>query len=284
MLDGLGQELGQDQVARGVEQRLLDRALQLADIARPGIRFEQGQGGGVEAAQVAAPARGRTGTGSSGPVRPRRRGAAQGRHGNRHHVEAVIEVLAEAPLFDQLRQVVVGRRQDADPCADLLVAAEALETLLLQDAEDFGLKRRGHVADFIEEEGPAVGLLELADALPLGPGEGALFVAEQLAFQQVLRDGGAVDGQEGLIGTAAVLVQGAGDQLLARPAFAQDEHVDILRRHPADGLAHLLHHGAAADDAVSSVVLRQHRGRLHQARRVEGPAQEGARAARGRAA
>ena len=36
------------------------------------------------------------------------------------------------------------------------------------------------------------------------PGEGALLVAEQLALQQGLGDGGAVDGQERPVGAAAV--------------------------------------------------------------------------------
>ena len=103
-----------------------------------------------------------------------------------------------------------------------LVAAEALEVLLLQHAQHLALCQRRHVADFVEEQRAAVALLELADAAAVGPGEGALLVAEQLALQQGLRDGGAVDGQERPGGAAAVLVEGAGDQFLARAALAGD--------------------------------------------------------------
>ena len=39
-------------------------------------------------------------------------------------------------------------------------------------------------------------LLELADPPPVGPGEGAPLVAEQLALQEGVRDGGAVEGQK----------------------------------------------------------------------------------------
>jgi hypothetical protein len=42
-------------------------------------------------------------------------------------------------------------------------------------------------------------------------------VAEQLALQQVLLQGGAVDGDEGPVLAAAVAVDGAGDELLAVP-------------------------------------------------------------------
>ena len=43
-----------------------------------------------------------------------------------------------------------------------------------------------HVADFVEEQRAAVGLLEAADALLVGAREGALLVAEQLGLEQVL--------------------------------------------------------------------------------------------------
>ena len=49
----------------------------------------------------------------------------------------------------------------------------------------------------------AVGLLEFADAARDGAGEGALLVAEQFGFQQVLRDRRAIDRDERLLGAAA---------------------------------------------------------------------------------
>ena len=119
---------------------------------------------------------------------------------------------------------------------------------------------------------PPSALLELADAPAVGAGEGALLVAEQLALQQRLGDGGAVDRQERLVGPAAVLVEGAGDQLLAGAALAEDQDVDVLRGDPADGLAHLLHDRAAADDAVAACSSAgSTAGTLHQPGRLEGP-------------
>ncbi len=79
---------------------------------------------------------------------------------------------------------------------DRLVASHALEPLVLQEPQDLGLHSQRHVADLVEEERAAVALLELADAASVGPGEGALLVAEQLALQKRLRDGRAVDGVE----------------------------------------------------------------------------------------
>ena len=74
-----------------------------------------------------------------------------------------------------------------------LAAADAVDLAFLQGAQQLGLKAAVHLGDFVEQQGAAVGLLELADAPRHRAGEGALLMAEQLAFQQVLGDGGAVD-------------------------------------------------------------------------------------------
>jgi hypothetical protein len=73
------------------------------------------------------------------------------------------------------------------------MAANTLESLLLEYTQHLGLGGRRHVADLVQEEGAAVALLELADAAAIGTGERALLAAEQLALQQVLRNGGEVD-------------------------------------------------------------------------------------------
>ena len=133
----------------------------------------------------------------------------------------------------------MGGRDQPDVGPDRLVAADPLERLLLQQPQDLGLGRRRHVADLVEEQRAAVALLELADPPAVGAGEGALLVAEQLALQQVLGDGGAVDGQERRLGPQAVLVDGAGDQLLAGAALAGDQDGDVLGRDAADRLVDL---------------------------------------------
>ena len=75
-------------------------------------------------------------------------------------------------------------------------AADAVDLALLDGAQQLGLQADVHLADLVEQQRAAVGLLELADAPGDGAGEGALLVAEQLGFQQGLGDGGAVDGDE----------------------------------------------------------------------------------------
>ena len=47
-----------------------------------------------------------------------------------------------------------------------------------------GLRRQRHVADLVQKQSAAVGVLEQARLVLGGAGEGALHVAEQLAFKQ----------------------------------------------------------------------------------------------------
>ena len=109
------------------------------------------------------------------------------------NIEAVKKVFAETAAFDLLLQIAVGGGEDAGVDADFGVGADALEAAILGDAQEFGLEGRGQLGDFIQENGAAVGHLEAANALGDGAGEGALFVAEEFAFQQVLGNGGAIE-------------------------------------------------------------------------------------------
>ena len=92
------------------------------------------------------------------------RALAQRRHLEGDDVEPVVEVLAELPLRDHLLEVAVGRRDDADVDVDRLVAADALELALLQEAQQLHLDGRRDLADLVEEQRAAVGLLEAAVA------------------------------------------------------------------------------------------------------------------------
>ena len=79
---------------------------------------------------------------------------------------------------------------------DRFVPADALELLLLQQPQHLALRGGRHVADFVEKNRAAVALLEPADVPAVGAGEGPLLVAEQLAFQQRVGQGRAVDRHE----------------------------------------------------------------------------------------
>ena len=75
-------------------------------------------------------------------------------------------------------------------------------------------------------------------------------------LEQVLRDRGAVEGEERGLGPGAVLVDGQGDQFFPGPALAGDQDGHVLGGDAADGLVHLEHGRAGADDGAVHVRVR----------------------------
>ena len=151
-------------------------------------------------------------------------------------------------MLDLFFQVLVGGGEHAHVHLDGAGAADPLELLLLEDAQHLGLALQAHVADLVEEQGGAVGQVELALARLGGAGEGALDVAEQLGFDQFLGDGGAVHRHHGMAAALRLGVDGLGHQLLAGAVAAADEHPGVGGRDPVDLLAQLLHERAVTDE------------------------------------
>src|SRR5271157_3748056 len=180
----LRKEFGKENWSASVQDRLLQHALEFADVARPGVASEQLKRLGRDAAcalsQFLAEA-------AEEVFRQQRKVAgplAEARQAYRVHIEAVIQVAAESAGNHHFLQVAVGGCDDADVDLERFIPAHALELFVLQDAEDFRLRRRSHVADFVEENRPAVALLELTDPFAVSAREPALLIAKQLALQQ----------------------------------------------------------------------------------------------------
>ena len=102
-------------------------------------------------------------------------------------------------------------------------------------------------------------------------GERALDVPEQLALQQALGQRAAVDPDVRAGRPRAQVVDGPGDQLLARAGLADDQDAGARRRDPARGAHHLLQGRAAADDARQG----GHRRRSRRPRLVVCPGMPG---------
>src|SRR5207244_7706809 len=105
----------------------------------------------------------------------------------------------------------------------LFAAADATERVVLQDPQELGLHRNLHLGDLVEEEGAPVGELEAAEPPLDRSREGAALVSEDLALDERLGNGGAVDGDERALAAVGALVDRPRDQLLAGAALAVDE-------------------------------------------------------------
>ena len=84
-------------------------------------------------------------------------------------------------------------------------------------------------------------LLETACPACKRAGKRSPFMSEQLTFDQMLRQGRAIDRHKGRAGSRAELVDGSRGQFLAGSAFAADQHGSGARGHSLDQREHLLH-------------------------------------------
>ena len=122
------------------------------------------------------------------------------------------------PVGDRLGEVAAGRGDDAHVDMNARRAADALEILVDQHAQDLGLRLQRHVGDFVEIERAAVRLLERADApRPIGAG----LDAEQFALHVVGRDRRRVEDDERPLGAHRMGVDQPRRQFLARPRRAR---------------------------------------------------------------
>src|SRR5690606_29439116 len=83
-------------------------------------------------------------------------------------------------------------------------------------------------------------------------GERALLVTEELAFDELRRESGAVERNEGPLPPEAVLVDRASDQLLAGAVLAGDQDADIRLGDLLAEIDHLSHLLAVADDPLEA--------------------------------
>lgn len=93
----------------------------------------------------------------------------------RKHVETVVEVQAEFPFFYLLLQRAVGGGDDPDITPQSLRAAHPFKLAFLKDPQEFGLGGHWQFADFIQENGAAVGEFEATLPHRDGTGECAPF-------------------------------------------------------------------------------------------------------------
>ena len=175
------------------------------------------------------------------------RAFAQRRQAQADDVEAMEQVLAEQPLPHALVQVLVRRRDDAHARLQRRMAADPVVLAVRQHAQQPHLQVERHVADLVEEQRAAFGLLETSAALRLRAGERAALVAEQLRFEQVLRDRRGVDRDERPAARGLCLCSARATSSLPVPDSPVISTVALRLRQPADGAKHVLHRRRLAE-------------------------------------
>src|SRR5437870_12152971 len=119
------------------------------------------------------------------------------------------QVVPEGPSSHARGKIGVAGGDQAKVAVDRAAAADSSKLALLQHAQELCLRLEGQVRDLVQEKCAAVCELEDAHPPTVGAGEGAAFVAEELALEQGGRDGVAVHGVELPVCAVAQLVAGS---------------------------------------------------------------------------
>ena len=110
---------------------------------------------------------------------------AQGRNLNAVGAQAIVEVVANAPVATEGVDGLICGRNDAPVEAQRVLSADRLEGAFLHDAQQFDLHGHRNIADLIQKYRP-VAAAACHDALPVAGGtcECAAFVSEDFRLQQ----------------------------------------------------------------------------------------------------
>jgi serine/threonine protein kinase len=177
------------------------------------------------------------------------------------HREAKEQIVAESSLLHLTIEIPSGGRKHAHIDLEPAIATDPLHLAALDGTQELGLECDVEIPHLVDQERPAVSLLE--DSLPRGDGsrEGATLVAEERRLDQAGRNGGAIEHHERLARPSTGLVNRLGQKLLARPRLALEDHGYVAGCEPFAQRVEPPHLGAGANDAAESQGIGECGGR-----------------------
>ncbi len=84
-----------------------------------------------------------------------------------------------------------------------------------------------HAFNFVQKNGPAMGVFKFTDPALGGSGESSGFMTEEFAFNDRFRHGSTIDSHKRFLRTFAHLVQTASHQILSGTGLTQKQQVHI---------------------------------------------------------
>ncbi|MNI65794.1 hypothetical protein D3C73_1213170 [compost metagenome] len=172
-----------------------------------------------------------------------------------HHVQTVVQILAEFVFRHRLLQIAVSGGNDANVNVQIAVAAQRAHLALLQYAQQLDLQRKRHIADLVEEQRAAGCRLEQPFPAADRAGKGPFGMAKQLGLQQLLRQRTAVNGDKGLFTARTGTVDSLCQHLFTGAAVAVNQYADVRLRHHFCLLQQAQHNRAAGDDVFTPTVI-----------------------------
>src|SRR5208337_2777270 len=225
-----------------------DLILELADVARPIVLLKQIQGGTIKFTDLlllALACDRQEASRQQWYVAPPR---AQRWKLDRESSEAVVEVGAKPARRDRGLEIEVGRREYSHVYLLGPRIPDRDDLSVLKHAQQRRLHRERHLAYLVEKNDPAGSGAEETGLIAVGAGVGAATMTKQLALKQVLRQRGAVDREERLVGPRAHSMDRTRDVLLAGASLTHKQHRDRGDRGAVHEMVDFGHLGTDADD------------------------------------
>src|SRR6266581_352607 len=181
---------------------------------------------------------------------------AQRRNTDLKHAQAEVQVRPKLALLGLLRQIAVRRGDDPDIDVKRVFAADGTHLPFFDGVQQFWLQVERQFPHFVEEQRAPVGSQEKSLARLVGAGEGALGVAEEFAFQQMVGNGAAIDRNERPAAARIALMNQTRHHTLAGSALAGEEH-DAVGGGDLIDKAFDFQHGRT-DEAVAVLLAADH--------------------------
>ena len=177
---------------------------------------------------------------------------AQRRQRDLQAVQAVIKIFAEAAIGHAFQQVAVSRADDPH-IHRLRLTPQGHYKTVFQHPQQPGLQRQRHVADFIEKQRAAIGLLQLAaHAFLARTGKAATAIAEQFTFDQAFGNRRTIERDERFVAAHAGLMHRLGERFFAGTCFTVDQQRHIALENPQGATEIILQRGIAQADPTQA--------------------------------
>src|SRR4029453_6741773 len=109
---------------------------------------------------------------------------AEWRQPDVNHIQTVKQVFAQLTFANSIVCILIGSRKDANVNQDFFATAKPSHAALLENSEQLGLKHRGHLSDFVEQQRSTTRQLEASLAAGDCSRESAPLMAEQFGFHE----------------------------------------------------------------------------------------------------
>jgi hypothetical protein len=172
------------------------------------------------------------------------------------HIEAIVEILAEAAFRDFTLQVAVRGSNDLDVDWDGVEGTHRANLALLQHAQKFGLEIKWQFANFVKKHDTAVGGAEDAEGTSGGTCKCAFLIPEQLTLGEAWRQSCTVHREKRLGSSHTRCMDQIGPDLFARARFTGNQSRTLYFRNAIDVLYQLSDGRIAAEHPFGSCLGR----------------------------